>query len=721
MLIRAFCRPIVDITVAMSGSEAFEFLKAVGLEPGVSFVSDDEIQNVRNVIADSGRHLEEVSPGGPVSNVMFSLAQSLGTYPRDLTLEWCGPYPAIGANIPVDPLPSLRAVGIKTLALPSTTPALPSSFCLVDRETGETMAILVGDRSPFSGYTDATPADMAFLMMSDLPDLLPGLAPTTRLCLMTADISSLDGSIRKALDDAADRTAFVFSSMTELRQLGLLGPEGLTLDLFPHAEVIATDSALPVHIWTSKLGTELQFDVPGESEAECSFLGAGDAYTGAYLGARLLGKPVEASHAAGISEARISSYSLRARTVEPTNLTEIFGAHIERTSPTPDWWLYERVRQTAGTTIVTSFNTGVDTIGGSVSIELGLPWFAVMPAGRRRDAGEEPDWSRTHVFELGTPSYRYCTWTNAFIADGTLLVDIVGGQGSAETRLACECLGRPLLELHPDDAPLSVFEQARDWARQHAIKTVQVAGSRSAGVTGTVLDATHSILRAALLGVAYSFASGLPVTVPQEPVSQAVRVGIPRLAEVSERVFRILCEAGFISDALPDQLVWNVGEERIILAKSRDLVRAVVAGDLEMAIVGEDMVLEHADPRIEVIARAGVHNALLAAIGPAEVRAECGVVAAQYPHVAASFADRSRALVFPVAGAGEGWVSIGSADFLVDTWRTGKTAIANGLRLEEELARTSLTLIGRVGSPRTSQVAPWLFNSLTSPIVDQLP
>lgn len=721
MLIRAFCRPIVDMTVAMSGSEALEYLKAVGLEPGVSFVGNEMIQKIREVVDDAHRHLEQASPGGPVSNAMFSLAQSLGTYPRDLALEWFGPYPAPGANTPVDPLPSLRAVGIKTWALPSPTQELPTSFCLADHETGETIAILVGDRSSFNGYADASSADMAFLMLSDLPDLLPGIAPATRLCLMTADIASLDGPVRKALVDAGDRVAFVFTSMTELRNLGLLGPDGVTLDLFPNAEVIATDSALPVHIWSAETGDESQYEVPGESDAERSFLGAGDAYTGAYLGARLLGKSMEEAHAAGISEARISSYSLRARTVEPTNLTEIFGEHIERASPTPDWWLYDRVRQTAGVTVVTSFNTGVDTLGGDVASELGLPWFAVMPEGRRRDPGDEPRWPGIHVLELGTPSYRYCTWANAYVADGTLLVDIVGGEGSAETRRACECLGRPFIELHPDDDPISVFERARAWARQHAVKTVQIAGSRSEKVAGNVLDATHNVLRAALLGVTRSFASDLPVEVPQEPALHALNIGIPRLGEVSERARRILREAGLVTEAAPDRLVWTVGQERIILAKSRDLVRAVASGDLDMAIVGEDMVLEQDDPGIEVIARAGVHNAMLAAIGPSEPRAECGVIAAQYPHVARPFADRYGAQVVPVAGAGEGWVRIESADFLVDTWRTGKTAAANGLKLKTELARTSLTLIGRVGGPRTSQVAPWLFNALSTPVPDRLP
>lgn len=722
MRVTGFCRPIVDWTVAMEPSEALGVLGAAGLGSGVTFVGDAVLETVRAAIGRLPHHHEEASPGGPVSNAIFSLARAAGPYPRGFEIAWAGPYPGGTADTAYDPLPSLRAVGVTTHALPSTQERTPTSLCIVDHATGETLAILVGDREPIDASALGTPPDLALLMLSDLPALLPSLEPTTRIALMTADLERLDDPLVAALTAAAGRIAFVFTSMPELHRLGLLAPRGEPHEFFAGAEVVATDSSDPVHVWDAARREPARYPVPSEADARGSFLGAGDAYSGAYLAARMGGLGTDEAHAVATTEARISSYQLRARSLEPTNLTALFGDFIERASDTPDWHLFERVRQTSGTTVVTSYNSGVDTLGGSVADELGLAWFAVMPAGRRRDEGGPQLASRGgHLLELGTPSYRYCTWTNAYLADGTLLLDVSRGEGSEETRRACRMLGRPLLELNLDDHPATIRHSVAAWARAFAVKTVQVAGSRAAGLTEPDLNRARAVLRAALLGVAATHASGLPAPVPPPSAVSAASIGIPRLPEVSAGALEELRAAGLADGLDLDSLVWEVEGERIVRAKSRDLVSAVASGMLDLAVVGEDMILDapaEDSAELEVIARAGVFNALLAAVGPSEPRAEHGLVASQYPRVASLFAAERGANVWPVAGAGEGWVEAGIADYVVDTWRTGRTAEEHGLRLVRELARTSLVLVARRGATPVSRVAPWLFNRLAGEPVD---
>ncbi|PJJ63164.1 YpsA SLOG family protein [Compostimonas suwonensis] len=690
LVVQGICRPIVDRTLVVDRADAEAVLAEVGVPSGVTFPGDRVVRAARAGARTRGYRNELSSPGGPVSNAIYALAQSLGAYPRRLVPEWAGPVDPRQLNVIDDPLPQLRAAGIRIRAVESSAAALPESLCFVDRESGETIAILVGDREGMPAIDDAG-VHLQLVQLADLPAVSSG---SSAVAVMTADARELTPALRARLEElqASGRLHSVFGSLDEFRRLGVLDADGRASGVFVAPELVATDAGNPVRLWARDAADAILMDVDRLDDSDRVFLGAGDAYTGGYLGARLQGMTIAESHAAGQREARLTSYHMRARAPMQVNMNELFGAFIERSSTTTDWHLSERVRQAPGPTIISSMNSGVDTLASEAAAMLGLPFFGIMPEGGRRE-DDGLDLGGLHLIELGSPSFRFCTWANVYLGDGTVLLDVSGGEGSAETRRASTALGRPLLELSLDDSAEVAFRRAREWAASAAVRTVHIAGSRHTHLSHDQLLVMKQLVLAAAQGVASLFEDQDETRADAGGFLEPVRIGIPALREVSAAIRRHLLGLGG-TDGLPfDSLVWEFGRATLIRARSRDLVRAVAAGELDAALVGEDMVLDEDDDRVEVVARAGLHWSSVAVVIPRSPRRESGVIGAQYPGIAGWLDPSASRVVVPVVGAGEGWVSAGRFDAVVDTWRTGRTAEANGLALGRELLRAPLCVI----------------------------
>src|SRR5690349_11027994 len=87
-----FCRPIVDLNLAMARGDALALLERHRLEPDVSFSSDAVLTALlRDAELIAGTRAQ-ASPGGPVSNALHSLAVSQGTYPRPIEVSWVGQF-----------------------------------------------------------------------------------------------------------------------------------------------------------------------------------------------------------------------------------------------------------------------------------------------------------------------------------------------------------------------------------------------------------------------------------------------------------------------------------------------------------------------------------------------------------------------------------------------------------------------------------------------------
>jgi hypothetical protein len=79
------------------------------------------------------------------------------------------------------------------------------------------------------------------------------------------------------------------------------------------------------------------------------------------------------------------------------------------------------------------------------------------------------------LHELSAASFRYRTWTCAYIADVVVVFDPAGGAGCAETVRAAHKLGRPLLRPEPGEL---MADHAADWLAKTGARVLMVAGCR---------------------------------------------------------------------------------------------------------------------------------------------------------------------------------------------------------------------------------------------------
>jgi hypothetical protein len=144
------------------------------------------------------------------------------------------------------------------------------------------------------------------------------------------------------------------------------------------------------------------------------------------------------------------------------------------------------VRAGSGLTVLTGGQTGVDTYAALAALHAGLAVHLVFPRGYRQEDGPLTPARRRRLrgatlHELPSPSFRYRTWTCAYLADAVLLLDPAGGAGCRETARAATSLGRPLVTVR--SGALSPA-QAADWLATARPRVLMVAGCRASVLAG---------------------------------------------------------------------------------------------------------------------------------------------------------------------------------------------------------------------------------------------
>jgi hypothetical protein len=139
------------------------------------------------------------------------------------------------------------------------------------------------------------------------------------------------------------------------------------------------------------------------------------------------------------------------------------------------------VRAAPGLTVLTGGQTGVDTDAALAALRAGLAVQLVFPRGLRQEDGclsaaRRRQFASATMHELGSASFRYRTWTCAYLADVVLLLDPAGGSGCRETARAARKLGRPLLRLAELDRPVAAVVEG--WLERADARVLMVAGCR---------------------------------------------------------------------------------------------------------------------------------------------------------------------------------------------------------------------------------------------------
>ena len=141
----------------------------------------------------------------------------------------------------------------------------------------------------------------------------------------------------------------------------------------------------------------------------------------------------------------------------------------------------------------------MDRAALDAALDAGVACGGWCPAGRRAEDGRIPE--RYPLRETPSPEYAERTRRNVRDSDGTL---ILGRRplrgGTALTAAHAEALGRPLLVVDPTAPEAS--EAALAWCRQHAIRTLNVAGPRESEAPGLTAAAFRFV--ASLLAEATS-------------------------------------------------------------------------------------------------------------------------------------------------------------------------------------------------------------------------
>ena len=169
------------------------------------------------------------------------------------------------------------------------------------------------------------------------------------------------------------------------------------------------------------------------------------------------------------------------------------------TAPTEEAQLRTLVRAAPGLAVVTGGQTGVDTEAALAAVRAGLRVHLVFPRGLRQEDGSlnaarRRQLTSAAIHELGSASFRYRTWTCAYLADAVLLLDPAGGSGCRETIRAARKLGRPLLRTGGLDTPTAAAVE--NWLERADARVLMVAGCR-----GSVLarqPGADRVVRAAL-------------------------------------------------------------------------------------------------------------------------------------------------------------------------------------------------------------------------------
>lgn len=736
MRIAALGRGTQDI-IAIDENNAVEAeLHRRGLKcEGVQFFQDRSL--ILDVIQDVQRLANTTwAGGGTISNTLFALATCFEEVDVDSPeLYWLGSAEYSDFPGQVNPMDYLRRVFITPICVPSLDGSRVA-ISVISAQTKEVKAIFLYDNpEPLSAMSEWPPVDVLITSIAELAradaKLFEYISSIPSLAIVVADCHVIDEETqerlrRLALSGALKWMMGYFDDFIRLKFLMNEEP----LPEYRSVEFVGTDGAKPVHIWRAESNLWQKSPVHPIHEFHGNTLGAGDAYAGAFLAVRIRGGDIEQAHKFG--------YQLAARTFEThlshvdiqPDFNRIFGRLIDRASlDHREGALYERIRQSPGITVISCGQTGVDQIALRSASKLGLPCFGVLPKGRRTEFTEglvslHDDFSDACIFELDSPSYRYCTWSNAYLSDGTLLWDFHNSEGSAATREACGRMRRPLLDvtkIRPDRLATEVVE----WATRHNVRVVNFAGNRQRLLSDAnrkqVEKQTDYILRCLAWNWSYLSAG---IATPLHRLEENMHLQAPYAG------LRVGVSKDSLIQGMMRQFLWDVygivpGSQRklfldmsdlgltLIFARARDLPTMLQNSLVDLIVCGSDL-LDEAAVDCSIIVRTGTHPCHIVLVGEqsldplstdlAKIR-----IGSQYPKLADRLMRQTgyhNTTIVPILGAAEAWIKTGYLDAAIDTWRTGYTASINELRLLKTFFSTAL-VVATAADTATSLVAPF--------------
>lgn len=713
----ALGRATQDIVAVIPTSLAALVLKNFNIEPqGVQFVADLQvILSVVNAIESTGR--AKWFPGGSISNTLFSV----GTCQRlegdnNMSLFWLGPTEFSDFAGSVSPIDFLRRVNVKPYCIHENG-YRRITICCISEETRDVVCVLVYGKTapiypkPYWPRVDVLLTSVAEVVAAE-ETLFSYILNCASVALIVADHPYLERFGRSRLEMLAERGVlkWLFGQQEDYIRLGIASNNTL-LPPFQEVEVIGTQGSNPVKIWDVSAQAFRDFIVPSVDAIAGNTLGAGDAYAGGYLHARLLGKSIEQAHGQGFENARLVFNSPSAHITPENDLNELFGSLIKRSSPNKaEGELFEKIRLAPGLVVISCGQTGVDQLALQAASDLGLGAYAIMPLGRRTEntegiGGDTDFFGDAYVIELSSGSYRYCTWANVYFSDATIILDYQNSEGSRETIRACEYLNRPYLNiggLSESEIPVRIAE----WAKRHNVRILNIAGNRQRLLSATQYEEVRTNVDLILRTLARRRAKLVSLDANMFNASNSnpdvtgdrrnLRVGFPNARDSRLLAQRFLCDT-YNLDTIPSRklyALYNHLHLECYFFRARDLPRMLQENNLDVIYCGSDLLQEEGIDA-DILMNTGLQPCSVVLVGEADAVMDGLSIASQYPYLAqrllASYQE-GKVEIRPINGTAEAWIKSGVANSSIDTWRTGYTCEVNGLKLLRVFFSTALVV-----------------------------
>ena len=143
--------------------------------------------------------------------------------------------------------------------------------------------------------------------------------------------------------------------------------------------------------------------------------------------------------------------------------------------------------------VISGGQTGVDRAALDVALELGVPAGGWCPKGRKAEDGSLA--FRYPLTETPSEEYWQRTEWNVRDADGTLVLTRgAPTEGTAYTIEVAKKLGKPCLVLDLTEAPNE--SAVKDWADEHEVRVLNVAGPRESKCPGIYAQAAQFLRKA---------------------------------------------------------------------------------------------------------------------------------------------------------------------------------------------------------------------------------
>ena len=677
--------------------------------------------------------------GGSINNALHAASVYRNRSNDNIRLIWMGEH---GSNplflqnsksrtLVSDPLSSLRKNGVEIIGC-QTKELIDLSICTIDNESRETKQIII--YSPSVRKTDIPDVDVNnYLLLLHVSDFITNPRLVKRCLKKATGIAVALGDSVKNIDLnttctrghesdyfqevlSAGKIHFIAGKTSDLINSGFLSGSENANPKYENIEIIGTNGNKHVSVWNVDEQYSLKLSVDTNISSNGSTLGAGDAYFGTYISARIQGEDIKKAHVEaqktcgevlGVINAQISS---------PLNLNQLFPKKIERSSESQsEGVFYNRIRLSAGFTIVTGGQTGVDQLAIKVAERLGLPVYAIMPKGKRTnhtDAGISTldDLGEAMILELESGSYRYRTWASVYFSDGTLIWDFCDSEGTVAAIEACEYFRRPYLLVNSINAN-ERLEKILKWALHNCVNVLNFAGNRASlipnGVDNIIADEMYAIMKK-LAWVKNSKAVAHYSSIDAPRIAnlsnnvrfdntETLRIGLPKTlvhTNFFNSLFMQLYGIKFENFSKLKQSFPKYGLD-FYFSRPRDLPEMLKFDVVDIAFMGADLIEEYGLDWKQVLFDTGLFTLFLGTVSKDEatlsnINFNNDTIVSQYPVTSRNiFGNRIKHIL----GSAEMWVSVDKAIAAFDSWRTGATAFANGLTAFQAHDSYSLVMI----------------------------